>query len=157
MKILFASAIMVLADQISKTVIRSTMTLYESITVIPGFFHITYITNDGMAFGINFPFGIYIFSTISIILTVILFWYLWTIREENIILRSGVAMILAGAIGNLIDRLLLGEVVDFLDFMIGDLHWYVFNFADSFVTIGMGIILYDAIILEKKRQAISNE
>ena len=157
MKILFASAIMVLADQISKTVIGSTMTLYESITVIPGFFHLTYITNDGMAFGINFPFGIYIFSTISIILTVILFWYLWTIREENIILRSGVAMILAGAIGNLIDRLLLGEVVDFLDFMIGDLHWYVFNFADSFVTIGMGIILYDAIILEKKRQAISNE
>ena len=157
MKILFASAIMVLADQISKTAIRSTMTLYESITVIPGFFHLTYITNDGMAFGINFPFGIYIFSTISIILTVILFWYLWTIREENIILRSGVAMILAGAIGNLIDRLLLGAVVDFLDFMIGDLHWYVFNFADSFVTIGMGIILYDAIILEKKRQAISNE
>ena len=157
MKILFASAIMVLADQISKTVVRSTMTLYESITVIPGFFHLTYITNDGMAFGINFPFGIYIFSAISIILTVILFWYLWTIREENIILRSGVAMILAGAIGNLIDRLLLGEVVDFLDFMIGDLHWYVFNFADSFVTIGMGIILYDAIILEKKRQAMSNE
>ena len=157
MKILFASAIMVLADQISKTAIRSTMTLYESITVIAGFFHLTYITNDGMAFGINFPFGIYIFSTISIILTVILFWYLWTIREENIIVRSGVAMILAGAIGNLIDRLLLGEVVDFLDFMIGDLHWYVFNFADSFVTIGMGIILYDAIILEKKRQAISNE
>ena len=157
MKILFASAIMVLADQISKTAIRSTMTLYESITVIPGFFHLTYITNDGMAFGINFPFGIYIFSTISIILTAILFWYLWTIREENIILRSGVALILAGAIGNLIDRLFLGEVVDFLDFMIGDLHWYVFNFADSFVTIGMGIILYDAIILEKKRQAISNE
>ena len=157
MKILFASAIMVLADQISKTVIRSTMTLYESITVIPGFFHLTYITNDGMAFGINFPFGIYIFSAISIILTIILFYYLWTIRYESILIRSGVAMILAGAIGNLIDRLFLGEVVDFLDFMIGDLHWYVFNFADSYVTIGMGIILYDSIILEKKRQAISIE
>ena len=157
MKILFASAIMVLADQISKTVIRTTMTLYESITIIPGFFHLTYITNDGMAFGINFPFGIYIFSAISIILTIILFYYLWTIRYESILIRSGVAMILAGAIGNLIDRLFLGEVVDFLDFMIGDLHWYVFNFADSYVTIGMGIILYDSIILEKKRQAISNE
>ena len=157
MKILFSSAIMVLADQISKTVIRSTMTLYESITVIPGFFHLTYITNDGMAFGINFPFGIYIFSAISIILTIILFYYLWTIRYESILIRSGVAMILAGAIGNLIDRLFLGEVVDFLDFMIGDLHWYVFNFADSYVTIGMGIILYDSIILEKNRQAISNE
>ena len=157
MKVLFASAIMVLADQISKTVIRLTMTLYESITVIPGFFHLTYITNDGMAFGINFPFGIYIFSAISIILTVVLFYYLWTIREEGILIRSGVAMILSGAIGNLIDRLFLGEVVDFLDFMIGDMHWYVFNFADSYVTIGMGIILYDSIILEKKRQAISNE
>ena len=156
MKILFASAIMVLADQISKTVVRSTMTLYESITVIPGFFHLTYITNDGMAFGINFPFGIYIFSIISIIFTVILFYYLWTIRQETIFIRSGVAMILAGAIGNLIDRLFLGEVVDFLDFMIGDVHWYVFNLADSFVTIGMGIILYDSIILEKKRQSISN-
>ena len=151
MKILFASAIMVLADQISKTVIRSTMTLYESITVIPGFFHITYITNDGMAFGINFPFGIYIFSGISIIFTIMLFWYLWTIKEEGIVIRSGIGFILAGAIGNLIDRLLLGEVVDFLDFMIGDLHWYVFNLADSFVTIGMGIILYDSIVLEKKR------
>jgi len=151
MKILFASAIMVLADQISKTVIRSTMTLYESITVIPGFFHITYITNDGMAFGINFPFGIYIFSGISIIFTIMLFWYLWTIKEEGIVIRSGIGLILAGAIGNLIDRLFLGEVVDFLDFMIGDLHWYVFNLADSFVTIGMGIILYDSIILEKKR------
>jgi len=151
MKILFASAIMVLADQISKTVIRSTMTLYESITVIPGFFHITYITNDGMAFGINFPFGIYIFSGISIIFTIMLFWYLWTIKEEGIVIRSGIGLILAGAIGNLIDRLFLGEVVDFLDFMIGDLHWYVFNLADSFVTIGMGIILYDSIVLEKKR------
>ena len=151
MKILFASAIMVLADQISKTVIRSTMTLYESITVIPGFFHITYITNDGMAFGINFPFGIYIFSGISIIFTIMLFWYLWTIKEEGIVIRSGIGLVLAGAIGNLIDRLFLGEVVDFLDFMIGDLHWYVFNLADSFVTIGMGIILYDSIVLEKKR------
>ena len=151
MKILFASAIMVLADQISKTVIRSTMTLYESITVIPGFFHITYITNDGMAFGINFPFGIYIFSGISIIFTIMLFWYLWTIKEEGIVIRSGIGFILAGAIGNLIDRIFLGEVVDFLDFMIGDLHWYVFNLADSFVTIGMGIILYDSIVLEKKR------
>ena len=151
MKILFASAIMVFADQISKTVIRSTMTLYESITVIPGFFHITYITNDGMAFGINFPFGIYIFSGISIIFTIMLFWYLWTIKEEGIVIRSGIGLILAGAIGNLIDRLFLGEVVDFLDFMIGDLHWYVFTLADSFVTIGMGIILYDSIVLEKKR------
>ncbi len=157
MRILFASAILVLADQISKFIIRNNMNLYESIVVIPSFFNITYITNDGMAFGINFPFGIYVFTTISIVFTIVLIWYLWTIKDQHIIIRTAVGLIIAGAIGNLIDRLFLGEVVDFLDFMIGDLHWYVFNFADSYVTIGMGIILYDSIILEKNRQAISNE
>ena len=151
MKILFVSAIMVLTDQISKTVVRNTMSLYESIPVIPEFFHLTYVTNDGMAFGINFPFGIYIFSAISIIFTGFLFWYLWSIKDDEIVVRTGVALILAGAIGNLIDRIFLGEVVDFLDFMIGNFHWYVFNLADSCVTVGLGFVLYDSLILNRKR------
>ena len=150
MKILFVSAIMVLADQISKTVVRNTMSLYESIPVIPNFFHLTYVTNDGMAFGINFPLGIYVFSAISIIFTGFLFWYLWSIKDDEIVVRTGVALILAGAIGNLIDRIFLGEVVDFLDFMIGDFHWYVFNLADSCVTVGLVFVLYDSLILNRK-------
>ena len=152
MKILFASAILVLADQISKAVIRDKMNLYESIVVIPSFFHITYITNDGMAFGINFPFGIYVFSAISVVFTLVLLWYLWTIRDQSFIIRAGIGLIIAGAVGNLIDRLFLGKVVDFLDFMIGDLHWYVFNLADSYVTVGRCIMLYDSLVLEKKRE-----
>lgn len=151
MKILFVSAIMVFADQISKTVVRNTMSLYESIPVIPEFFHLTYVSNDGMAFGINFPLGIYVFSAISILFTGFLFWYLWSIKDDEILIRTGVALILAGAIGNLIDRILLGEVVDFLDFMIGDFHWYVFNLADSCVTIGLGFVLYDSLILNRKK------
>ena len=152
MRILFVSVLLVFADQISKIMIRMNMTLYESIPVITNFFNITYVTNDGMAFGINFPFGIYIFSTISFIFTVFLFWYLWTIKEEGIVIRTGVALIIAGAIGNLIDRIFLGSVVDFLDFMIGSYHWYVFNFADSYVTVGMGFILYDSFFLEPKKE-----
>lgn len=151
MKILFVSAILVLADQISKTIVRNTMSLYESIPVIPEFFHLTYVTNDGMAFGINFPLGIYVFSAISIIFTGFLFWYLWSIKDDEIVVRTGVALILAGAIGNLIDRIFLGEVVDFLDFMIGDFHWYVFNLADSCVTVGLGFVLYDSLILNRKK------
>ena len=151
MKILFVSAVMVLADQISKTVVRNTMSLYESIPVIPEFFHLTYVTNDGMAFGINFPLGIYVFSAISIIFTGFLFWYLWSIKDDEIVVRTGVALILAGAIGNLIDRIFLGEVVDFLDFMIGNFHWYVFNLADSCVTVGLGFVLYDSLILNRKK------
>jgi Lipoprotein signal peptidase len=60
---------------------------------------------------------------------------------------------LAGAIGNLIDRIFLGAVNDFLDFMIGNFHWYVFNLADSYVTVGMVLVLIDSIILEKKRES----
>jgi len=152
MRILFVSVLLVFADQISKILIRINMSLYESIPVITNFFNLTYVTNDGMAFGINFPFGIYIFSTISLIFTIFLFWYLWTIKEDGIVIRTGVALIIAGAVGNLIDRIFLGSVVDFLDFMIGNYHWYVFNFADSYVTIGMGFILYDSFFLEPKKE-----
>ena len=152
MKILFVSLLLVFTDQISKILIRINMTLYESIPVITNFFNITHVTNDGMAFGINFPFGIYIFTTISLIFTIFLFWYLWTIKDSGIVIRTGVALIIAGAVGNLIDRIFLGEVVDFLDFMIGNYHWYVFNLADSYVTVGMGFILYDSFFLEPKKE-----
>ena len=152
MRVLFVSAIMVLADQVSKAIVVRTMSLYESVPVIENFFHFTYITNDGMAFGIDFPFGYFIFSLVSALLTLFLFWYLWTVRNDSLVIRLGLAMIIAGAVGNLIDRLMLGEVIDFLDFMIGNFHWYVFNLADSYVTVGMVLILTDSIFLEKKRE-----
>ena len=153
MKVLFVSAILVLADQISKTIVVKTMSLYESIPVIQNFFHFTYITNDGMAFGINFPFGYYIFTSVSILLTLFLFWYLWSVRTHSIVIRLGISFIIAGAIGNLIDRIFLGAVIDFLDFMIGNFHWYVFNLADSYVTVGMLLVLIDSVNLEKKRES----
>ena len=153
MKVSFVSDILVLADQISKTIVVKTMSLYESIPVIQNFFHFTYITNDGMAFGINFPFGYYIFTSVSVLLTLFLFWYLWSVRTHSIVIRLGISFIIAGAIGNLIDRIFLGAVIDFLDFMIGNFHWYVFNLADSYVTVGMVLVLVDSIILEKKRES----
>jgi signal peptidase II len=156
MRVLFVSAILVLADQVSKTIVVRTMSLYESIPIIPNFFHFTYITNDGMAFGIDFPFGYFIFSAVSLLLTFFLFWYLWSVRNHSIVIRLGLAMIIAGAIGNLIDRIMLGEVIDFLDFMIRDFHWYVFNLADSYVTVGMVLLLIDSIILEKKREKFNS-
>ena len=148
------NAVIVAIDQLTKAVVRNNMFIGESKPIINNFFHLTYITNDGMAFGIDFPFGYYIFSGVSILLTLFLFWYLWSVRNDFIMIRLGLAMIIAGAIGNLIDRLLLGEVIDFLDFMIGDFHWYIFNLADSYVTIGMTLILIDGIILEKKRKIV---
>ena len=85
--VLTISLIIVIIDQISKYLIRSTMELHETIPVIKNFFHLTYVSNDGMAFGINFPGGIYLFTIASFILTVFLIGYLWYERKSNIILE----------------------------------------------------------------------
>jgi len=142
MKILLVSVVIVVIDQITKALTRLNMEIGDSVPVIQNFFHLTYVTNDGMAFGLNFPGGIYVLSAVSIILTIVIFMYLWKERNGHFLMRLSLALILAGAIGNLIDRVLLGQVVDFFDFMIGDFHWYIFNVADSSVTIGMIIFLY---------------
>ena len=152
MGVLFITALIITADQISKSLIKSTMTLYDVIPVIPGFFQLNYITNKGMAFGINLPVGISFFSGISLIITCFLVWILWCERKNNLLMRISLALILGGAIGNLIDRILFGEVVDFFDFMIGDFHWYIFNIADSAVTVGIIFMLFYSFLFKPKVQ-----
>ncbi len=152
MGVLFITALIITADQISKSLVKSTMTLYDVIPVIPGFFQLNYITNKGMAFGINLPVGISFFSGISLIITCFLVWILWRERKNNLLVRISLAFILGGAIGNLIDRILFGEVVDFFDFMIGDFHWYIFNIADSAVTVGIILMLFYSFLFKPKVQ-----
>ena len=152
MGVLFITALIITADQISKSLVKSMMTLYDVIPVIPGFFQLNYITNKGMAFGINLPVGISFFSGISLIITCFLVWILWRERKNNLLVRISLAFILGGAIGNLIDRILFGEVVDFFDFMIGDFHWYIFNIADSAVTVGIILMLFYSFLFKPKVQ-----
>ena len=154
MGVLFITALIITADQISKSLIKSTMTLYDVIPVIPGYFYLTYIINEGMAFGIDFPFGIgtLFFSGVSLIITCFLVWILWCERKNNLLMRISLALILGGAIGNLVDRILFGEVVDFFDFMIGDFHWYIFNIADSAVTVGIILMLFYSFLFKPKVQ-----
>ena len=150
MKLILVSAVIVVIDQITKAVTRSTMMLGESKPVIHNFFHFTYVTNDGMAFGLNFPGGIYFFSVVSLLMTVFLAWYFWQEKNSNLTMRLSLALILAGAIGNLIDRMLFGTVVDFFDFMIGSYHWYIFNIADASVTTGMILYIYNAVLKQSE-------
>ena len=152
MRVLFFSAMIVIVDQISKSIIKNSMHLYESIPAIPGFFHLTYVVNKGMAFGIDLPIGIGIFSFLSIIISCFLVFILWRERENILLVRIALALILGGAIGNLIDRILFSEVVDFLDFMIGDYHWYIFNIADSAVTVGIILMLWHSVFIKDKVQ-----
>ena len=137
-------------DQWTKYFIKSNFSLYQSKPIIENFFHLTYITNDGMAFGLSFPGGKKLLLLMTIVLTLFIIIFLWKERNGHPLLKYGLVFILSGAFGNLIDRLLNGEVVDFLDFMVGDFHWYVFNIADSSVTIGMVLFILHSFIYNKE-------
>jgi signal peptidase II len=152
-------AVVVILDQLSKYIIKSTMYLYESVEFLGDFFKITYIENPGMAFGIQMGSKFW-FTFLSIAAAVIVLIYLIRLPNERFLFRFALALIMGGAIGNLIDRLLVGRVVDFLDVEFFDIsipafdflffqfpgfaltRWPVFNIADSAVTCGMILIAW---------------
>ncbi len=138
-------------DQWSKWAIKTSFNLYQSKPVIQDLLHFTYVTNDGMAFGLSFPGGKHVLLIMTILLTGFIVGFLWKEKNGHPLIKYGLALILGGAIGNLIDRLLYGKVVDFLDLMIGDFHWYIFNIADSSVTIGMILFIIHSIYVEQKK------
>jgi signal peptidase II len=135
----------VIADQISKAIVLSKMALYQSVVVIPGFFSLTHIHNPGGAFGFLAQQGssvrIGIFLVASTVAIFFIFLFYRQIPKTHPVLAAGLALIFGGAIGNLIDRLRFGKVVDFLDFYIGSLHWPAFNVADSAITVGVAIFI----------------
>jgi|TARA_B100001996_G_scaffold376755_1_gene358419 signal peptidase II len=141
--------VIVALDQWSKLAIKNSFKLYQSKPIIQDFFHLTYVTNEGMAFGLSFPGGKHILLVMTILLTGFIVGFLWKEKNGHPFVKYGLALILSGALGNLIDRLVYGKVVDFMDVMIGDFHWYIFNIADSSVTIGMALFIIHSMILER--------
>ena len=142
--------VIVALDQWSKWAIKTSFNLYQSKPVIQDLLHFTYVTNDGMAFGLSFPGGRHVLLIMTILLTGFIVGFLWKEKNGHPLIKYGLALILSGAIGNLIDRLLYGKVVDFLDLMIGNFHWYIFNIADSSVTIGMILFIIHSVYIEQK-------
>ncbi len=122
--------------------------MYQSQPVIEDFFHLTYVTNEGMAFGLTLPGGKHVLLILTILLTGFIAGYLWNERSGHPYIKYGLALILSGAIGNLIDRVIYGKVVDFVDIMIGDFHWHIFNVADTSVTLGMCLFVLHSIYVE---------
>lgn len=135
----------VVLDQLTKGIILARLDLYHSIPVVPGFFNITHVQNPGGAFGFlaqQSPLvrGI-VFLLMSFLAVCLIFWFYRNTPATHRFLALGFALIFGGAIGNLIDRLRFGKVVDFLDFYIGAWHWPAFNVADSAITTGIAIFL----------------
>ena len=145
-KLLLISAVIVALDQITKTIILNSLELYHSIKIIPGFFNITHIHNPGGAFGFlanqSSAIRVIVFLFVSILALGFILYFYHKTPETHKMLATGFALIFGGAIGNLIDRVRFGTVVDFLDVYIKNLHWPAFNIADSAITIGMGVFVY---------------
>jgi signal peptidase II len=148
------TVLVVLLDQATKAWIISTVRLYDSFVVIGGFFNITHVRNPGAAFGFLAgapPLFRYIFFlAVTAAAIVLILHYLRVSRIEEPSLVSALALILAGAAGNLIDRVRFGEVVDFLDLYIGGHHWPAFNVADSAITVGAGVLM--AVLLRRRKE-----
>ena len=138
--IVIPSLSLLLLDQITKWVVLRTLDIHQSVTVVSGFFNLVHVRNRGMAFGfLNRPgsdlsFYFLVFATVAAIL-VLVFWAI-KLKQEEYRMLPGLSLILGGALGNLVDRVRLHEVIDFLDFHIGHYHWPAFNVADSAITVG---------------------
>ena len=136
----------VIADQLTKYIVDRTMPLNYSIPVIDNFFSLTYIRNTGAAFGIfagsHEAFRLPFLITVSLMAIGFIFLMLKRLRNSETGLITALAFIVGGAIGNLIDRVVYGEVIDFLDVYWSGYHWPAFNLADSFITVGVGITVY---------------
>lgn len=143
----------IVIDQLSKQHIMQTMRLHESISIVPNLFSFTYIRNPGAAFGLlagsSNAFRMVFFGLTSIFALVLLGTILYRMPEREWMGRLSVSAILGGAVGNLIDRLRFGEVIDFLDVYIDSYHWPAFNVADSAITVGV-IFLIIHFMFEKQ-------
>jgi signal peptidase II len=152
LKLLLVAGLIVVLDQITKAVILDTLPLHEDIAVLTGFFNITHVQNPGGAFGIfasfNSNFRHLFFVGVAFMALGLVFYFYISTPPTHPVLSVGFAFIFGGAIGNLIDRIRFGQVVDFLDFYIGQWHWPAFNVADSAISVGIGIFLFH--ILFKK-------
>jgi signal peptidase II len=135
------------ADQFVKQLVDRLLVLYESHTVIPGLLSFTHTRNWGAAFGLfsdrTLPAQTLVLTIVSLVALVAIFLYFLRLPTERILPRVGLALVLGGACGNLLDRIRLGYVIDFLDVYWREYHWPTFNVADSAITVGVGLLLID--------------
>ena len=134
-------------DQVSKYAIRINLELHESVTILVGRLNLIYIENTGAAFGflsnVSFPFKTTILAFAAIIALLYIAFYMVTLPSSQWIARTGLSCILGGAMGNLIDRVRTGAVVDFVDLYWHEWHFWAFNVADTAITVGVIMMIID--------------
>jgi signal peptidase II len=147
--------LIVVADQIVKALVRSRLALHESVTVIPGFFDLTRVHNTGAAYGfldaVDFPFKTVLLACVAVAALVGLGVYATRLDQSQPLTRLGLTLVMGGAVGNLIDRVSAGYVLDFVDIYSGNWHFWAFNVADSAITIGVVLMVLELLGLGRVR------
>jgi len=143
--------LILILDQATKYLVEKHIRLYETITIVPGFFNLTHVRNRGAAFGIlaNVP-GIWrslFFISVTIIAVAVIGYLIRTATERLHLVAF--SLIAGGAVGNLIDRLRYTEVVDFIQWYVKDLYWPSFNIADSAISVGVALLVVDMLFTKK--------
>ena len=155
---LLGAAVVIALDQITKSAIATRFVMHESYPVINGLFNLVYVMNPGAAFGFlanaSETFRYIFFTGITIVALLLILYYLVKSKPQSLIIVCALTLIFAGAVGNLIDRIRFGAVVDFLDVYIGlPRTWPAFNVADSAISIGAVLMIWDMIANRKKGNA----
>lgn len=147
------TSVILILDQATKLYVDANFRLHESLPVIDGLFHLTYVRNKGAAFGIFADSAIRIpfFITVSVIAMVAILWYLRRLRDDQRLAYFALTLVFSGAVGNLIDRIRYGEVIDFLDVFWRSHHWPAFNVADSAITVGVTLLFIEMWLEDRKK------
>lgn len=146
LKWLWLSLLAIVLDQVSKLAVADSMQLHESIPLLP-FFNLTYVHNLGAAFSFLSEAGgwqRWFFAALALVISIILSVWLARLQKHETLLAVALALVLGGAVGNLIDRLAYGYVIDFLDVYYQEWHWPAFNIADSAITLGVALMLLES-------------
>ncbi|OYV18741.1 MAG: signal peptidase II [Methylococcaceae bacterium NSP1-2] len=153
LKWLGLSLLALVLDQGSKLIVDHSMQLYQSIPLLP-FFNLTYVRNMGAAFSFLSEAGgwqRWFFAGLALVISLVITVWLSRLQKHETLLAAALSLILGGAVGNLIDRLAYGYVIDFLDVYYGTWHWPAFNIADSAITLGVVLMLAESFGLGKTK------
>jgi signal peptidase II len=144
---LWIVGVIVALDQVTKALVDDFMTLHESRTIVEGLVRLTYVQNRGAAFGIlseaGLPYQSLMFSVVSLLALLAIALYAWRMPVQSRLPQTALALVMGGAIGNLLDRARLGYVIDYMDVYWGAHHWPAFNVADSAITVGVALLVLD--------------
>jgi signal peptidase II len=156
---LIVAAVIVVIDQITKAMVRPALDLHESLEVIPGFLDLTRVHNTGAAFGmlntVDIPFKPVLLSLVALAALGGVAWFASTVPLTDRLARLGVAGVLGGAVGNLIDRATTGYVLDFVDAYWNGWHFWAFNVADAAITVGVIFMILDMLGLGRRHASNS--